>query len=58
MAKKFSCKNIGLECAFETSAENEEALLAQVKEHARSAHKMEQIDDATMSKIKASFQEV
>jgi predicted small metal-binding protein len=57
MAKKFACKNIGLACNFETSAENEEALLAQVKEHARTSHKMEQIDEATMSKVKSSIQE-
>jgi predicted small metal-binding protein len=57
MAKKFACKNIGLACAFETTAENEEALLAQVREHAKTAHNMEQVDEVTMSKIKASFQE-
>lgn len=57
MTKKFACKNIGLACTFETSAENEEALFVQIKEHARIAHSMEQIDEATMSKITAAIQE-
>ena len=57
MAKKFACKAIGMDCGFEAKAENEEALLVQVKEHERTAHNMQQIDEATAAKIRGSITE-
>ncbi len=57
MAKKFACKNMGLECNFEATAETEEALLTQAKEHAKTAHGMAEADEAMLSKMKAAIQE-
>jgi predicted small metal-binding protein len=46
-----------MKCGFETTAENNEALLVKVKEHARTAHSMARIDEATMAKITAAMTE-
>lgn len=55
MAKKFACKDIGMACGFEAKANNEEALLKLVAEHARVAHNMKTIDAATLKKVKAAI---
>ncbi|MDE1833139.1 MAG: DUF1059 domain-containing protein [Candidatus Micrarchaeota archaeon] len=57
MAKKFACKDIGMECAFEARAENEVLLMGQIRDHARTAHAMEQIDETTMAKIRAAIKD-
>jgi predicted small metal-binding protein len=57
MTKKFACKNIGLDCAFNAEAESEEQLMAKVSEHAKIAHGMAQIDEPTKAKIKAAITE-
>ncbi len=57
MAKKFACKDIGLSCGFEARADSEDELMGKIAEHARTAHNMQSIDAATMSKIKAAIKE-
>lgn len=57
MAKKFACKDIGLSCGFETSAETEEELMGKVAAHAKEAHNMQNVDAETMAKIKAAIKE-
>lgn len=57
MAKTFACKDIGLTCEFQAQAENEQELIAKVADHARTAHNMQQIDEATAAKIKAAIKE-
>ncbi len=57
MAKKFACADIGLSCRFEARAENEEALMAKIGKHAKSAHNMDRIDPATLSKVKAAIKD-
>ncbi len=55
--KKFTCKNIGMDCAFEASAETEGELMQKVSTHAKEAHGMENIDEATMQNIKAAIKD-
>jgi predicted small metal-binding protein len=57
MAKSFACKDIGMSCGFKARAESEKELMMKIADHAKKAHKMEQIDDATMSKVKAAIKE-
>ena len=57
MAKKFACRDIGLECDFSTQAATADELMPKITEHARSAHNMAQIDEATKAKITAAIKE-
>ncbi len=57
MAKKFACRDIGLECDFEAESESREELMQKIAEHAKSAHGMEQIDEATMAKVEAAIKD-
>ncbi|MGC9037783.1 MAG: DUF1059 domain-containing protein, partial [Candidatus Micrarchaeia archaeon] len=51
----FACKDIGMDCGFTATASTEDELMAKIREHARTAHNMQSIDDATMAKIKAAI---
>ena len=57
MAKTFKCSDIGLQCGFSARADDENALVEQVKAHAAQAHNMAAVDDATMAKIKAAIKD-
>ncbi|MDE1855424.1 MAG: DUF1059 domain-containing protein [Candidatus Micrarchaeota archaeon] len=57
MAKTFKCSDIGLQCSFTARADNEDALMAQVKTHAAQAHNMAAIDEATMAKMRAAIKD-
>ncbi|MGC8676498.1 MAG: DUF1059 domain-containing protein [Candidatus Micrarchaeia archaeon] len=54
-AYSFACKDIGMDCGFTATANSEEELMAKIAEHARTAHNMQSIDDATMAKVKAAI---
>lgn len=47
-----------MDCNFSARAKDEASLMKQVANHARKAHNMQNIDDATMAKIKAAIKEV
>ena len=55
--KKFACRDTGMDCPFEASAENEEELMQKISAHAKEAHGMENIDEATLQKMKAAIKE-
>jgi predicted small metal-binding protein len=57
MAKKFACKDIGMSCGFKAKAESEEELMGKIAAHAKSAHNMATIDQATLSKVKSAIKE-
>jgi predicted small metal-binding protein len=59
MAKKytFACRDIGMSCGFNTDAASMDALLPKIAEHAKSAHGMSRIDDATMAKVRSARKE-
>ncbi len=46
-----------MDCDFKATAMDENALMKQIAEHARTAHNMRKIDKATMAKIKAAIKE-
>jgi predicted small metal-binding protein len=56
--KSFACRDIGMDCDFKATAQDENALMKQIAEHARTAHNMKKIDKATMAKIKAAIKEM
>ncbi len=57
MAKKFACKDIGMSCGFEARAASEKELMGKIAAHAKEAHGMSKIDQATMTKVKAAIKE-
>ena len=48
----FKCRDIGMDCNFETSAPNEADLEKKIAEHARSAHGIQSLDKDMWMKIK------
>lgn len=57
MSKTFCCKDLAIECSWESSAETEEELLKIVAEHARTAHNMKEINEAIRNKIIGSIRD-
>lgn len=57
MAKQFACKDIGMSCGFKAKAEDEKGLMMKIAQHAKSAHKMAQIDSATMEKVRNAIKD-
>ncbi len=56
MSKKtFACKDIGMQCGFTAEAKDEHELMGKIAKHAKEAHQMNTIDDATMKKVKAAI---
>lgn len=48
----FKCKDIGMACNFEASAETEAELMKKVADHAKEVHKMDPIPPDVMEKVK------
>ncbi len=48
----FACKDLGMDCKFQTSAPTEAELMKKIAEHAKTAHKIETIPADMMAKIK------
>jgi predicted small metal-binding protein len=48
----FRCKDIGMKCDFEATAENEADLEKKIAEHARSVHNMDPVSADMWQKIK------
>jgi len=56
MAKKtYACKDIGMQCGFTAEAADEQDLMQKIAKHAKEAHGMDKIDEATMKKVKAAI---
>lgn len=53
--KELKCGDVGFDCDAVVRADSEEEVMAQVATHAREAHGMDQIDDATAGKIRAQI---
>ena len=51
MPKIFCCKDLAIECDWESSAETEEELFKVVVEHASTVHNMKEINIAIRNKI-------
>jgi predicted small metal-binding protein len=58
MAKELCCGDVIPGCDHVMRAETEEEVLAKGADHARAAHGIEEIDEATMEKVKAAIRDV
>jgi predicted small metal-binding protein len=55
MKHSVACKDVGVNCDFKAEASTEEELLRKVAQHAKDAHGMTTIDDATLAKVKSAI---
>jgi predicted small metal-binding protein len=57
MAKLLRCGDVVDGCPAEVRAESEEEVLLQAAEHARAAHGLTQLDEATVQKVKTAIRD-
>ncbi|MGC8628901.1 MAG: DUF1059 domain-containing protein [Candidatus Micrarchaeia archaeon] len=57
-AYSFACKDIGMDCGFTATASTEEELMQKIAEHARTAHNIQNMDDALVAKVKAAIKKL
>ncbi|MDE1804321.1 MAG: DUF1059 domain-containing protein [Candidatus Micrarchaeota archaeon] len=55
--KKFVCRDIGFACDFTAEGATVEELMPKIADHARVAHNMAQLDDATKAKVSAAIKD-
>ena len=58
MAKSISCSDAGKDCGWSATAETEEDLMSQVKEHVLSDHKEIELNEENITVIKSLIKEV
>jgi predicted small metal-binding protein len=51
----FACKDIGMDCKFQTTAPTEAELMKKIEDHAKSAHKIDTVPPDLMAKIKKAI---
>jgi predicted small metal-binding protein len=51
----FACKDIGMDCKFQTTAPTEADLMKKIADHAKSAHKIDPVPSDLMAKIKKAI---
>ena len=57
MAKVLRCREVGMDCDFVATGQNEQEVLAKAAEHARKDHRMDNIPPDVMNKVKAAVRE-
>lgn len=58
MAKELRCRDVGLNCDFQTRGETEEEVLQQASAHARSAHQISEMPPELAAKVRAAIRTV
>jgi predicted small metal-binding protein len=58
MTKSISCSDAGKDCGWSATAESEEDLMNQVKEHVLADHKEIELNEESISGIKSLIKEV
>lgn len=57
MAKVLRCRDVGMDCDFVARAETEAEILEQVAEHAQAVHKMKEIPEEVVEKVRAAIRD-
>jgi predicted small metal-binding protein len=57
MSKVMKCRSVGLDCDFVARGENDDQVMKQVAEHARTDHGMQTIPAEVAAKVKANIHE-
>ena len=58
MVKKFACGDVVSGCGWSTTAKDEKELFQRISEHAKNVHKMTEIPDEVIQKVKTKIQEI
>lgn len=58
MAKRISCRDVGMDCDFEAQADTLEELMELLEYHAQAGHGMDEIPPEIQAKIEANIREV
>jgi len=58
MTKSISCADVGSDCSWTSSAENEEELMKKVGDHAKEGHPGLEMTPELVSKIKSHIKEI
>jgi predicted small metal-binding protein len=58
MAKQLRCRDVGLDCDFETRAGTEDEVLQKASEHARSAHQITEMPPELAAKVRSAIRTV
>ncbi len=56
--KELHCREVGFDCEGVIRGETEDEVLRQATEHARTAHGLAQLDDATVQQIRSKIRTV
>ena len=57
MAKRLRCRDVGMDCDFETRAATEEEILKKAAAHAQSVHSMKVIPKEVLEKVRAAIRD-
>jgi len=57
MAKTVNCRDVGVNCDFIARGENEQEVLQQCAEHARTAHGMNEIPPELVIKVRTAIRD-
>jgi predicted small metal-binding protein len=57
MAKMVSCRDVGVDCDFVARGENEQEIMQQCAEHARTAHGMNEIPSELAGKVRTAIRD-
>ncbi len=58
MAKQLRCRDIGMNCEFETRGDTEEEVLQQASAHARTAHQITEMTPELAAKVRGAIRTV
>ena len=57
IAKILRCRDVGMDCDFETRAATEEEILKKAAAHAQSVHSMKVIPEEVLEKVRAAIRD-
>jgi predicted small metal-binding protein len=55
MAKTYTCRDVGVPCDWKVRAETEDEIMRKIRDHARTAHNMNEIPKDLAAKVKAAI---
>jgi predicted small metal-binding protein len=58
MAKRISCRDVGVDCDYEAQADSEAELMDLLERHAQTAHGMDEIPPEVVSEVKSKMQDI
>lgn len=58
MAKRISCRDVGVDCDYEAQADTEDELMELLEYHARTAHGMDEIPPELAAEVKEKMEDV